>query len=312
MVLLFFVLIFVAMLTWFIPVSVVTRSETGERIVHYNASFDADGNVVEGTGTQPAGLWDVFMAPIKGFAKGADVSASILVSGAFLAIINYVGAMDAGVGALLKRYNGKKLLAILMLMFALMSTVYGAWEEFPAYALVLIPLCIKAGYDVLTGFYVLFVAAVVGNMASVVNPYSTGVAVSAINNPELSLGTGILMRVVLFIVLYAVGTVLVIRYAEKVPTSSVVYGMDVNDLMADHNEKELPELTARRKWSLAVFAIMVLIIIIGYIPWSAIPCGGQTMYEVVNYPPDLAERAYPRPGRPAGREQLHLVGRLVL
>ena len=287
MVLLFFVLIFVAMLTWFIPVSVVTRSETGERIVHYNASFDADGNVVEGTGTQPAGLWDVFMAPIKGFAKGADVSASILVSGAFLAIINYVGAMDAGVGALLKRYNGKKLLAILMLMFALMSTVYGAWEEFPAYALVLIPLCIKAGYDVLTGFYVLFVAAVVGNMASVVNPYSTGVAVSAINNPELSLGTGILMRVVLFIVLYAVGTVLVIRYAEKVkkdPTSSVVYGMDVNDLMADHNEKELPELTARRKWSLAVFAIMVLIIIIGYIPWSAIPCGGQTMYEVVNYP----------------------------
>ena len=34
MVLLFFVLIFVAMLTWFIPVSVVTRSETGERIVH--------------------------------------------------------------------------------------------------------------------------------------------------------------------------------------------------------------------------------------------------------------------------------------
>lgn len=287
MVLLFFVLIFVAMLTWFIPVSVVTRSETGERIVHYNASFDADGNVVEGTGTQPAGLWDVFMAPIKGFAKGADVSASILVSGAFLAIINYVGAMDAGVGALLKRYNGKKLLAILMLMFALMSTVYGAWEEFPAYALVLIPLCIKAGYDVLTGFYVLFVAAVVGNMASVVNPYSTGVAVSAINNPELSLGTGILMRVVLFVVLYAVGTVLVIRYAEKVKkdsTSSVVYGMDVNDLMADHNEKELPELTARRKWSLAVFAIMVLIIIIGYIPWSAIPCGDQTMYEVVNYP----------------------------
>jgi len=251
--------------------------------------------------------------PIKGFTKGADVSASILVSGAFLAIINYVGTMDAGVGALLKRYNGKKLLAILMLMFALMSTVYGAWEEFPAYALVLIPLCIKAGYDVLTGFYVLFVAAVVGNMASVVNPYSTGVAVSAIN-PELSLGTGILMRVVLFIVLYAVGTVLVIRYAEKVkkdPTSSVVYGMDVNDLMTDHNEKELPELTARRKWSLAVFAIMVLIIIIGYI-LVCHPLRRPDHVRGGQLPPDLAERAHPRPGRPAGREQLHLVGRLVL
>ena len=37
-----------------------------------------------------------------------------------------------------------------MLVFALMGTVYGSWEELPAYALVLIPLCVRAGYDVLT------------------------------------------------------------------------------------------------------------------------------------------------------------------
>lgn len=286
MILLFFVLIFVAVMTWFIPVSVVTRNDDGERIVHYNASFDADGNVVENAGTNPAGLWDVFMAPIRGFAAGADVSASILVSGAFLAIINYVGAMDAGVGALLKRYNGKKLLALLMLLFALMGTVYGAWEEFPAYALIIIPLCVKAGYDVLTGFEVLFIGAVIGNMASVVNPYSTGVAVSAINNPDLSLGTGILMRVVLFVVLYVIGTALVLRYAESVrkdPARSAVSGMDVNSLV-DQSSKELPELTRRRILSLLVFGIMILIIIMGYIPWASIPCGSQTMYEVVNYP----------------------------
>ena len=77
MVLLFFVLIFVAVLTWFIPTSVVTK-EDGVRVIHYNATFDADGNVVENAGTSPAGLWDIFMAPIRGFAKGADVSASIL------------------------------------------------------------------------------------------------------------------------------------------------------------------------------------------------------------------------------------------
>lgn len=288
MVLLFFVLIFVAVLTWIVPVSVVTKDpDTGERIVHYDASFDADGNVVEGTGTNPAGLWDIFMAPIHGFAKGADVSASILVSGAFLALVNYMGAMDAGVGALLKRYNGKKLLAILMLLFALMGTVYGAWEEFPAYALVLIPLCVKAGYDVLTGFYVLFIGAVIGNMASVTNPYSTGVAVSAINNPELSLGTGIVMRVLLFVVLYVVGTALVLRYAESVrkdPTRSAVYGLPVNTLMDESSTKEMPTLTGKRKWTLAVFAIMILIIVMGYIPWASIPCGDQTMYEIVNHP----------------------------
>jgi uncharacterized ion transporter superfamily protein YfcC len=285
MVLLFFVLIFVAILTWFIPTSVVTK-EDGVKVVHYNAAFDADGNVVENAGTNPAGLWDIFMAPILGFAKGAAVSASILVSGSFLAILNYTGAIDSGIGALLKKYSGKKLLALLMLVFALMGTVYGAWEEFPAYALVIIPLCIKAGYDVLTGFEVLVIGGVIGNMASVTNPYSTGVAVSAINNPQLSLGTGILMRMVLFVLLYAVGTFVVVRYAEsvrKTPTCSAVYGMDVNDLSSEGG-KALPELNKRRKWSLAVFALIIAIIIVGYIPWASIPCGDQTMYEVVNYP----------------------------
>ena len=225
MILLFFVLIFVAVLTWFIPTSVVTIGENGERTVHYNAAFNDAGEIIENAGTSPVGLWDVFMAPIKGFIKGSDVSISILVSGAFLAIMNASGALDAGIGALLERYSGKKLLAILMFVFALMGTVYGAWEELPAYSLILIPLCVKAGYDVLTGFEVLFMGAVIGNMASVVNPYSTGVAVSAINNPELSLGTGIAMRIVLFAVLYIVGTFLVVRNAEAVrkdPQKSMV------------------------------------------------------------------------------------------
>lgn len=293
MILLFFVLIFVAMLTWIIPTSVVTV-EDGVKTVHYNAAFDAGGNVIENAGTSPIGLWDIFMAPIKGFATGADVSVSILVSGAFLAILNYTGAMDAGIGALLKKYSGKKLLALLMLAFAVTGTVYGAWEEFPAYALVIIPLCVKAGYDVLTGFEVLFIGGVIGNMASVTNPYSTGIAVSAINNPELSLGTGILLRMVLFVVLYVIGTFFVVRYAEsvrKTPSRSAVYGMDVNDL-SNHTQNELPELTSRRKWSLIVFGLIIAIIIMGYIPWASIPYGDQTMYEVVNYPQIwLAEHA---------------------
>lgn len=287
MILLFIVLIFVSIMTWFIPTSVVTISETGERIVHYNAAFDSAGNVIENAGTSPKGLWDIFMAPIKGFAKGADVSVSILVSGAFLGIMNFTGALDAGIGALLKKYSGKKLLAIMMLVFAVMGTVYGAWEELPAYSLILIPLCVKAGYDVLTGFEVLFIGAVIGNMASVVNPYSTGVAVSAINNPELSLGTGIAMRLLLFVVLYVVGTALVLRYAESVkkePTRSMVYGMDVNDLTERSNNAELPVLDRKRKLSLIVFGIIILIIVMGYIPWHAIPVGDHTMYEVVNAP----------------------------
>lgn len=258
LILLFIVLVFVAILTWFIPTSVMTTDEkTGENVICYNASLDEDGNVVKGTGTAPVGIWDVFMAPIKGFANGADVNFSILISGAFLAILNFAGAMDAGVGALLRKFSGKKLILILLLVFALMGTVYGSWEELPPYALVLIPLCVTAGYDVLTGVFVLFGGAVIGNMASVVNPYSTGAAVAAIGNPNLSLGTGIAMRILLFVVLYIVGAFLIIRYAEKVKkdkTKSALYGLDnINTLSAKSDISQFPELNKRRVWSLIVF-----------------------------------------------------------
>ena len=115
LILLFIVLVFVAILTWFIPTSVMTTDEkTGENVICYNASFDENGDVVRDTGTAPVGIWDVFMAPIKGFANGADVNFSILISGAFLAILNFAGAMDAGVGALLRKFSGKKLILILL------------------------------------------------------------------------------------------------------------------------------------------------------------------------------------------------------
>lgn len=49
LILLFIVLVFVAILTWFIPTSVMTTDEkTGENVICYNASFDENGDVVRG------------------------------------------------------------------------------------------------------------------------------------------------------------------------------------------------------------------------------------------------------------------------
>lgn len=280
-------LLIVAFMSWFVPVSVVTTDENGVNRIHYNAALDDEGNLIEDAGTDPAGIWQVALAPVEGFQSASDVGFTILISGAFLTILSYVGAMDAGIGQLLKRFKGNTLIVLLMLVFALMGTVYGSWEELPAYALVIIPLFVKAGYDVMTGISVIFVGASVGNMASIVNPYSTGAAVAAIDNPELSLGSGILLRMIIFAALFAGGTFLVLRYAKMVKEQkekSVVAGMSGINTMTREEKEQLPELTPRRKWSLAVFGIMILMTVLGYIPWSAITCGNDTMYEVVNAP----------------------------
>src|SRR5699024_4046632 len=119
---------------------------------------------------------------------------------------------------------------------------------------------------------------------SVVNPYSIGAAVAVIGNDELSLGSGILLRMVLFVVLLALGIFQVLRYANKVkkdPNSSCVAGNELPEIVTDI-ETGNTELTGRRKASLVVFAIMILICVIGYIPWSSIPMGDGTAYDYVN------------------------------
>ena len=87
------VLAFIVVLTWFVPVSTVTVNDAGEQVVHYNTMTGENGELIKNAGTQPAGIWDLFLAPIKGFQSGADVNFSILISGAFLAIINATGRL---------------------------------------------------------------------------------------------------------------------------------------------------------------------------------------------------------------------------
>ena len=49
----------VAVLTWFVPTSVVVDGE-----IIFNAAFDADGNVIQNAGTSPVGLWDYFLTAL--------------------------------------------------------------------------------------------------------------------------------------------------------------------------------------------------------------------------------------------------------
>lgn len=280
-VIIFFALLIVVILTWFVPVS-VRDTETGDVI--YNAAYSEDGSLIMDAGAQPKGLWDFLMAPVQGFISASDVGIALLVAGGFLNVLNVSGGLEAGIGKMLKRLKGNALIALMTLVFAIMGTVFGFWEEITAFALVVVPLFVLAGYDAMTGLAVLFVGASVGNMASVVNPFSTGAAVAAINNPDLTLGSGIILRAIIFVVLYVVGTLFVIRYAAMVKkdmSKSVV--ADVDGIKTGTTaQKELPEMTPRRLGSVIVFILVVLFLLIGYIPWQAI--GGDGVSAVVNAP----------------------------
>ena len=281
-VIVFIALLLVIILTYFIPVSV--RDIETEEVV-YNAMFDSDGNIVNNAGPQPAGLWEALMAPIKGFQSASDVGIALLIAGGFLNVMSATGGLEAGIGRMLKKLKGSVLIALMLLVCALMGTVFGFWEEILAFSLVVVPMFVLAGYDVMMGFAVLFIGSTVGNMASVVNPFSTGAAVAAIGNPNMTMGSGIVLRIIIFIALYAISAVMLMKYGAKVknnPEKSALHGVEGVKTSASGTTKEIPEMTPKRMASTILFIVMIFVLIIGYIPWGDI--GGETLDKIVNTP----------------------------
>ncbi len=281
-----YVIVFLAMLvtlllTWFVPSS-VNNPETGE--VVFNAILDSEGNIVENAGPQHAGLWDLLMAPVKGFQSASDVGIALLIAGGFLHVMSTTGALEAGFGKMLKRLRGNALIIMMMLVSSILGTVFGFWEEIVAFSIIVVPLFVYAGYDVMTGLGVLFIGSTAGNMASVVNPFSTGAAVASIGDPSLSLGSGLILRAILFVVLTGLGTIMMVQYAAKVkknPQKSVLHGLE-GVKTGGGETTELPEMTRPRFASVLVFIFIVLALLLGYTPWADI--GGDAAFRIVNAP----------------------------
>ncbi|MCG4457297.1 YfcC family protein [Erysipelothrix rhusiopathiae] len=277
----FFALVITAILSYVVPQSVFDK-EAGSIV--FNAAFGEHGEIIRGVGLRPFGFWDVLMAPIQGFQAASDVAIGILCAGGFLNVLNHVGALDAGIGRILERFEGNVLIAVMMFIFAVLGTSFGFWEEITAFSVVIVPMFVLAGYDVMTGLGVLFIGATIGNMSSLVNPFSTGAAVAAIGNPDLTIGSGIVLRSIIFLALYVVGTMLMIRYASRVkknPEKSVLADCEGVNTLVDKNES-LPEFTTQRKWSALVLILIVVVIILGYFPWEEI--AGVGVANAVNSP----------------------------
>ena len=75
------------------------------------------------------------MAPFNGFKEAIDVCIFILLLGGFLGVVTKTGALDAGVGSLVKKLKGNEtlLIVVLMVLFSIGGTTYGMAEETVAF-----------------------------------------------------------------------------------------------------------------------------------------------------------------------------------
>ena len=253
---LFLLIILVAIATWFIPAGTYD----------YVDGVPAAGTY-HPTAASPQGVGAVLKAAFSGFYDAVDVCVFILMVGGFLGVVMKTGAVDAGVARVIQRLGGKEkwLIPILMLLFGLGGTTYGMWEETMAFYPLLIPVFLAAGYDAVVGISVILLGAGAGVISSTVNPFATGIASGFAG---VSLGEGILLRVLQWVVFESAAIWYVSAYAARVkknPSRSVV-GVGAGKLQVSM-EDAVP-YTPRRKAIMVVFTLVFLTMVYAVIPFD--------------------------------------------
>lgn len=258
---LFLLLILVAAATWVIPAGTYQRAGEEETPV---------AGTYQETEQQPQGPGDVILASFQGFYDAVDVALFILMVGGFLGVVMKTGAIDAGVSNVIRLLGGKEILLIpvLMILFSLGGTSFGMWEETMAFYPLLIPVFVAAGYDPLVGISVVLLGSGAGVLASTVNPFATGIASGFAG---VSLGDGLMTRIVMLVLFDAVAIWYVMAYAAKVrshPEKSLTAGFGRKFTRPAGGD--VPTLTFRRKVVLALFAVVFLIMTYAVIPFDEI------------------------------------------
>ncbi|KZM50378.1 YfcC family protein [Labrenzia sp. OB1] len=273
---LFMLIAIVAALTWIIP--------AGE---YQRAMNEALGSEAPVPGTyhevdpNPQGITAVILAPIAGMydpgllgsssSAAIDVALFVLVIGGFLMVVTRTGAIDAGIGWLLQRLEGREILMIPILMtaFAFGGTSYGMAEESLAFYALIIPVFIRAGYDALTGVAVIMLGAGIGTLGSTFNAFATVVASQGAGIPFTD---GIVLRFVILALCLAAGIAFVMRYATRVKTdasASVVADQAEENrahfLKGASQDNTFPDLTGTRSVILALFGLTFAVMIYGVV-----------------------------------------------
>lgn len=228
-------------------------------------------------GVNKATIPDIVMAPIEGLKDAIDISLYVLLMGGFLGVVTKTGALDAGIGNVVKKLNGKEvlLIPILMFIFSLGGTSYGMAEETLAFYALVCTTLMAAGFDSLTSVATILLGAGVGVLGSTVNPFMIATSIDSLKSVGVEVNQGIVIGVgiVLWLTSLMIAIYFVMNYAKKVKAdrkNSILSEKEYNDskeAFMDNNEETL-EFTTKRKVIVGLFALSFVVMILGVIPWE--------------------------------------------
>lgn len=255
LILLLSILAVFVILTWIIPAGEFERVTTnGRELVQPNTFHEVASN--------PAGLFDFFTAPIKGFISASQIIVFIFfVAGAF-GIINATGAINKGLESFIAYSKNhpasrKLVIPVLMLLFSLAGATFGMSEEVLVFVLITIPMAKALGYDTIVGVSIPFIGAGAGFAGAFLNPFTVGIAQGIAELPPFS---GWAYRLIVWSLFTLLAIVYVAWYGKKVSRN--------NSEASSEAIKTEGQFTFSHKVVLTLLISGIIVLIYGVNQWN--------------------------------------------
>jgi uncharacterized ion transporter superfamily protein YfcC len=258
-------------LTYILPAGAFQRVENAAgrlQVVPGSFEFSPDA--------EPLSPLAIFTAIPKGFSEAHEIIFFVFIIGGAFAVLRATGAVDAALGALLRRLGDRPFWLVTggILVFAVGSSTIGMAEEYLPFVPVLIVLAHALGYDAVTAVGIMTVGYGIGYGVAVINPFTVLIAQDVAGLQPTS---GLWFRLILMAVFLPIGIHHVWSYARRVgrdPSSSLLSGVAPGDSepvpgpqSEPHAGDAHPRMTPTHRWVLMSVLGVLVVLIYGLSRW---------------------------------------------
>jgi uncharacterized ion transporter superfamily protein YfcC len=209
----------------------------------------------------PTSLLGLFSAIPKGLNSAASLIFFVFIVGAVFNLIQHTGTVNAFIYRLLKKFRNKPHLLTFMLYttIAIGATFLGMGGEFIPIIPIFLILAKEMGYDRVFGVALLMLPFSIGWATAITNPFNVQIAQQI---AELPIGSGMWLRIIMFLLCFSIGFLFLINYGRRVKRNRA------NSVMADDpfilgDEYELKDEPFKKQYLwIAVTAVTLFALIL--------------------------------------------------
>ncbi len=247
-----------ALLTYIVPAGAFDREVVDGRSLVVAGTYQS-------TEANPTTFMSLIQSIYNGMLDASDIAWFIFVVGGAFGIVTKSGAIAAALNKLIRRYEGKEtvLIIIIMTAFFIGGMSYGMGEEIIPLVAILVPISIKMGFDPIVGVAMPIVGLYSGYSAGALNPFNTGVAQSICDLPLFS---GIGLRIVLGLGALIIAIHHTIRHGKKFKASGV--RVNLNELPENMQMVEDREFNTKDKLILGTLVLTIAVLVFGIIKYE--------------------------------------------